>query len=78
MDRAEARSTLGLREVAELRAAMDAVANRGDVDADSFGLWGVNLGAYVALAEASRRPSRSRGRRGIRVQSIPKKWSDCW
>jgi alpha-beta hydrolase superfamily lysophospholipase len=46
------RSTLGFREVAELRAAMDAVANRGDVDADRFGVWGVNVGAYVALAEA--------------------------
>lgn len=48
------RSTLGLQEVDELRAAMDAVANRGDVDANRFGLWGVNLGAYVALAEATR------------------------
>ena len=47
------RSTLGLQEVAELRAAMDAVANRGDVDVNRFGLWGVNLGAYVALAEAT-------------------------
>ena len=47
------RSTLGLQEVAELRAAMDAVAKRGDVDATRFGLWGVNLGAYVALAEAT-------------------------
>jgi pimeloyl-ACP methyl ester carboxylesterase len=47
------RSTLGLQEVAELRAAMNAVANRGDVDANRFGLWGVNLGAYVALAEAT-------------------------
>jgi hypothetical protein len=46
------RSTLGLREVGELRAAMNAVANRGDVDVNRFGLWGVNLGAYVALAEA--------------------------
>ena len=44
------RSTLGFQEVGELRAAMDAVANRGDVD---FGLWGVNLGAYVALSEAT-------------------------
>ena len=51
--RAGGRSTLGLQEVAELRAAMDAVANRGDVDANRFGLWGVNLGAYVALAEAT-------------------------
>lgn len=47
------RSTLGLREVAELRAAMDAVAKRGDVDTNRFGLWGVDLGAYVALAEAT-------------------------
>jgi len=47
------RSTLGLQEVAELRAAMDAVGNRGDVDTTRFGLWGVNLGAYVALAEAT-------------------------
>jgi len=31
---------------------MDAVAHRGDVDVNRFGLWGVNLGAYVALAEA--------------------------
>lgn len=46
------RSTLGFQEVAELRAAMNAVADRGDVDANRFGLWGVNLGAYVALAEA--------------------------
>jgi hypothetical protein len=47
------RSTLGFQEVNELRAAMDAVANRGDVDARRFGLWGANLGAYVALAEAA-------------------------
>jgi pimeloyl-ACP methyl ester carboxylesterase len=50
------RSTLGFQEVAELRAAMDAVANRGDVDAEHFGLWGANLGAYVALSEAARDP----------------------
>jgi hypothetical protein len=47
------RSTLGFREVSELRAAMDAVANRGDVDPNRFGLWGINLGAYVALSEAT-------------------------
>jgi len=50
------RSTLGFQEVAELRAAMNAVANRGDVDVNRFGLWGVNLGAYVALAEATSDP----------------------
>jgi hypothetical protein len=47
------RSTLGFREVVELRAAMNAVANRGDVDPNRFGLWGVNLGAYAALSEAT-------------------------
>ena len=47
------RSTLGFQEVAELRAAMDAVGNRGDVDSGRFGLWGANMGAYVALAEAA-------------------------
>jgi pimeloyl-ACP methyl ester carboxylesterase len=50
------RSTLGYQEVAELRAAMNAVANRGDVDVKRFGLWGANLGAYVALAEATNDP----------------------
>jgi len=45
-------TTLGFQEVSELRAAMDAVANRGDVDPNRFGAWGVNLGAYVALSEA--------------------------
>ena len=48
------RSTLGFQEIAELRAAV--MANRGDVDAKRFGLWGVNLGAYVALAEATNDP----------------------
>src|SRR5882672_5417173 len=47
------RSTLGFQEVAELRAAMDAVANRGDVDTEHFGLWGADVGAYVALSEAA-------------------------
>ena len=49
---AAGQSTLGFRETAELRAAIDAVANRGDVDANHFGLWGVDMGAYVALSEA--------------------------
>jgi pimeloyl-ACP methyl ester carboxylesterase len=49
-------STLGFQEVGELRAAMDAVANRGDVDVNRFGLWGANLGAYVALFEATQDP----------------------
>ena len=46
-------STLGFKEVGELRAAMDAAANRGDVDAEHFGIWGANIGAYVALSGAA-------------------------
>jgi pimeloyl-ACP methyl ester carboxylesterase len=50
------RSSLGFQEVAELRAAMNAVANRGDVDVKRFGLWGTDMGAYVALAVATNDP----------------------
>ncbi|HVA94445.1 MAG TPA: alpha/beta fold hydrolase [Candidatus Dormibacteraeota bacterium] len=50
------RSTLGYKEVAELRAVIDTAAARGDVDPERFGVWGVDLGAYVALAEATSDP----------------------
>ncbi len=45
-------TTFGYRETGELRAAIDTLAARGDVDPASFGVWGYNLGAYVALREA--------------------------
>src|SRR5882724_7642650 len=45
-------TSFGYRETAELKAAMDAIAQRNDVDPASFGIWGYNLGAYVALNEA--------------------------
>jgi uncharacterized protein len=45
-------STLGYREVDEVRAAVDLLATRNDVDPARFGLWGYNLGAYAALREA--------------------------
>jgi uncharacterized protein len=45
-------TTFGYREADEVRAAIDAVAARNDVDATRFGLWGYNLGAYSALREA--------------------------
>jgi pimeloyl-ACP methyl ester carboxylesterase len=45
-------STLGYREADEVRAAVDLLAKRTDVDAARFGLWGYNLGAYAALREA--------------------------
>jgi pimeloyl-ACP methyl ester carboxylesterase len=45
-------TAFGYRETPELKAAMDVVAQRGDVDPATFGVWGDNLGAYVALQEA--------------------------
>jgi pimeloyl-ACP methyl ester carboxylesterase len=45
-------STLGYREADEVRAAVDVLAARPDLDATRFGLWGYNLGAYAALREA--------------------------
>ncbi|MGB7285108.1 MAG: alpha/beta fold hydrolase [Candidatus Acidiferrum sp.] len=45
-------TTFGYREADELRAAVDTVAARNDVDPARFGLWGYNLGAYAALREA--------------------------
>jgi pimeloyl-ACP methyl ester carboxylesterase len=49
-------STLGFREVAELRAAVSVLAQRNDVDASRFGLWGMNMGGYAALALAESDP----------------------
>ncbi len=45
-------TTLGYREVAELQAAMQALATRDDVDPKHFGLWGVDMGGYVVLENA--------------------------
>jgi pimeloyl-ACP methyl ester carboxylesterase len=45
-------TTFGYSEVAELHAAIDELAKRSDLDAQAFGVWGYNLGAYVALGEA--------------------------
>lgn len=45
-------STMGYEEVGELSAAIDALAKRDDVNPNRFGLWGMNLGAYAALAVA--------------------------
>jgi pimeloyl-ACP methyl ester carboxylesterase len=45
-------STLGYREVEEVRAAVDLLAARPDLDATRLGLWGYNIGAYAALREA--------------------------
>ncbi len=45
-------TTFGYKEAEEVRAAIDTLAARTDVDATSFGLWGYNLGAYAAVREA--------------------------
>jgi pimeloyl-ACP methyl ester carboxylesterase len=47
-------TTFGYREADELAAAIDAVASRNDVNPNSFGVWGYNLGAYAALRQAER------------------------
>lgn len=47
-------TTFGYHEADEVRAAIDAIARRNDVDATRFGLWGYNLGAYAALREAEK------------------------
>src|SRR5207249_3139445 len=45
-------STLGYHEVDEVRAAVDVLAARPDLDPTRLGLWGYNMGAYAALREA--------------------------
>ncbi len=42
-------TTLGYRETGEVRAAVDALAKRDDVDPRHFGLWGVDMGGYAAM-----------------------------
>lgn len=50
------RTTLGYRETQELRAAIETIARRDDVDRSRFGLWGANLGAYAVVAAAEADP----------------------
>jgi pimeloyl-ACP methyl ester carboxylesterase len=49
-------TTLGYKETGELRSALQALAGRDDVDAQHFGLWGVDLGGYAALEVAASDP----------------------
>jgi pimeloyl-ACP methyl ester carboxylesterase len=46
-------TTLGYRETGELRAAMQNLGSREDVDPKHFGLWGTDMGAYAVLEAAS-------------------------
>jgi pimeloyl-ACP methyl ester carboxylesterase len=48
------RSTMGFHEATELAAAVNAIAQRDDVNPKEFGIWGTNLGAYAALTVAER------------------------
>jgi pimeloyl-ACP methyl ester carboxylesterase len=50
------RSTMGYREAGELRAAVDALSKRDDVDRFRFAVWGDDLGAYAALSVAEKDP----------------------
>src|SRR6202047_5678035 len=49
-------TSLGYRERQELKAAVQALSTRDGVDPDHFGLWGVDMGGYAALEEASADP----------------------
>lgn len=49
-------TTLGYRETGELRSALQALSARGDVDPKRFGLWGIDMGAYVSLEVAASDP----------------------
>lgn len=49
-------TTLGYQEVGELRSAIQTLATRDDIDKQHFGLWGVDMGGYVALEEAASDP----------------------
>jgi hypothetical protein len=46
-------TTLGYRETAELRAAVQALSTRDDVDPKHFGLWGLDMGGYASLEVAT-------------------------
>jgi pimeloyl-ACP methyl ester carboxylesterase len=49
-------TSLGYHETAELRAAVQALSTRDDVDPRHFGLWGVDMGGYAALKVAETDP----------------------
>ena len=49
-------TSLGYRERQELQSAVQVLSARDDVDPKHFGLWGVDLGGYVALEEATHEP----------------------
>lgn len=46
-------TTLGTKETQDLNAAIQMITERQDVDQNRVGVWGVTLGAYVALSAAT-------------------------
>jgi pimeloyl-ACP methyl ester carboxylesterase len=59
-------TTLGYREVQEIRAALSSLAQRTDVDQSRFGLWGTDMGSYAALSLAESDPRV----RAVAVESV--------
>lgn len=59
-------TTLGYREVLQLRAAVSTLAQRSDVDRSRFGLWGTDMGSYAALSLAESDPRV----RAIAIESV--------
>ena len=49
-------TTLGIREAQELRAALDMLARRTDMDTTRMGLWGYSMGGYAVLEVAVHSP----------------------
>lgn len=49
-------STLGVKETGDLLSAIEVITARPDVDPNRVGVWGVSLGAYVALSAAVSSP----------------------
>jgi pimeloyl-ACP methyl ester carboxylesterase len=49
-------TTLGYHETGELASAVKALSTRDDVDLGHFGLWGVDMGGYVALEVSTTDP----------------------
>jgi len=59
-------TTLGYREVQQLRGALSALAQRSDVDKSRFGLWGTDMGSYAALSLAESDPRV----RAVAIESV--------
>jgi pimeloyl-ACP methyl ester carboxylesterase len=49
-------TTIGYKETAELRSAVQSLSARDDVDPRRFGLWGEDMGGYAALEVATSDP----------------------